>query len=201
MRMLLVAAALCRDQGSGSAVRLGNDNIEHARPPLGRVALRRAFPRARLAVGATATRIDLPRAWCARSVSSFCVALFCKTSGNTRTVQSQKKKRRAAERVATFHERNGRVYWMLDVRPWNEGEGNRTVRRRFLLTPRWAGRGFAARGRLDDSATNRRACSHCLHASDWIVIFEGVGRRRRRRRRRALGVQRRERGTLGALRA
>jgi len=90
--MLLVAAALYRDQGSGSAVRLGNDNIEHARPPLGRVALRRAFPRARFAVGATATRIDLPRAWCARSVSSFSVALFCKTSGNTRTVQSQKKK-------------------------------------------------------------------------------------------------------------
>jgi len=112
-----------------------------------------------------------------------------------------KKKRRAAERVATFHERNGRVYWMLDVRPRNGGEGNGTVRRRFLLTPRWAGCGFAARGRLDDSATNRRACSHCLHASDWIVIFEGVGRRRRRRRRRALGVQRRERGTLGALRA
>lgn len=36
--------------------------------------------------------VDLPRAWCARSVSSFCVALFCKTSGSTRTVQSQKKK-------------------------------------------------------------------------------------------------------------
>jgi len=42
--------------------------------------------------GATWIRVDLPRAWCARSVSSFCVALFCKTSGSTRTVQSRKKK-------------------------------------------------------------------------------------------------------------
>lgn len=30
--------------------------------------------------------VDLPRAWSARSVSSFCVALFCKTSGSSRTV-------------------------------------------------------------------------------------------------------------------
>lgn len=54
---------------------------------------------------------------------------------------------------------------------------------------------FDTRGRLDDSATNQRIHSHCLHASHWIVIFARVGRLRR-----ALCVQRRERGTFVALR-
>jgi len=56
---------------------------------------------------------------------------------------------------------------------------------------------FDVRGRLDDSATNQRVHSHCLHASHWIVIFARVGRLRRRR---ALCVQRRERGTFVAFR-
>lgn len=133
---------------------------------------------------------DLPRAWCARSVSSFCVALFCKTSGSTRTVQSRKKKTvarlseslRFAREMAESTEcatsatcnprggdgRGGRGYW--------------TVRRRFPSAPRRAACRFAGGGRLDDSAANRRPRSHCLHAPHWIVIFAGVGRRRRRRR-------------------
>lgn len=68
--------------------------------------------------------------------------------------------------------------------------------RRRRRSPRTS---LAAGGRLDDSAANQRARSHCLHASHWIVIFEGVGRRRRtrqRRRRRALCVQRREKGAI-----
>lgn len=48
----MIAAALRGGQGSGSAVRLGNDNIEHARPPLGRVVLRRAFLRGRVSPSA-----------------------------------------------------------------------------------------------------------------------------------------------------
>lgn len=194
--MPVVAAALRGGQGNESAVRLGNDNIEHARPP-------------RTVCGSTSTRVstaalqprgdwiavDLPRAWCARSVSSFCVALFCKTSGSTRTMQSRKKKRRAAERVATLRERNGRVYWMLDMQPRRGTEGYWTVRHRFPSAPRRAPPLLADAGRLDDSAANRRVPSHCLHASHWIVIFVGVGRRRPPRRRRcALCVQRRERG-------
>lgn len=85
----MAAAALHADQRSESAVRLGNDNIETRTTPPGRVALRRAFPRTAAFLGpryTTADGVDLPRAWSARSVSSFCVALFCKTSGSTRTV-------------------------------------------------------------------------------------------------------------------
>lgn len=64
----------------------------HDPPGLCVAALRRAFPRSRMRPWtATCIAVDLPRAWCARSVSSFCVALFCKTSGSTRTVRSRKK--------------------------------------------------------------------------------------------------------------
>lgn len=66
---------------------------------------------------------------------------------------------------------------MLDVQPRRGTEGYWTVRRRFPLAPRSAARRFAGGGRLDDSAANRRPRSHCLHASHWIVIFEGVERR------------------------
>lgn len=76
-------------QGNGSAVRLGNDNIQHAPTPPGHFDAR--FPRSAFDPAGVGPRPDLPRAWSARSVSSFCVALFCKTSGSSRTVQSQKK--------------------------------------------------------------------------------------------------------------
>lgn len=60
----------------------------HARPP-------RSDFDARFIVSPFTVRrcIDLPRAWCARSVSSFCVALFCKAYGNTRTVLQKKMSR------------------------------------------------------------------------------------------------------------
>lgn len=51
------------------------------------------------------------------------------------------------------------------------------MRRRFPSAPRQPARRLAADGRLDDSAANRRARSHCLHARDWIVIFVGARRR------------------------
>lgn len=66
---------------------------------------------------------------------------------------------------------------MLDVQPRRGTEGYWTVRRRFPSAPRSAARRFAGGGRLDDSAANRRPRSHCLHASHWVVIFEGAERR------------------------
>lgn len=124
--MPVVAAALRGGQGSGSAVRLGNDNIEHARPP-------------RTVCGSTSTRVSAaaftavrgyaPRRWLTSSlVRPECIILLRRVIlQNFREYPhgavAKKKNRRAAERVATLRERNGRVYWMPDVQPRRGTDG------------------------------------------------------------------------------
>lgn len=173
--MPAVAVALRGGQGSESAVRLGNDNIGHARPPRTCGTLTRVSTAA-FAPASCRNDVDLPRAWCARSVSSFCVALFCKTSGSTRTMWSRKKNvARPSKSLCLARE----MAESTECPTCSRGVGvARTVRRRFPPAPRRPTRRLADHGRLDDSGTNRRARSHCLHASHWIVIFVGARRRR-----------------------
>lgn len=64
----------------------------------------------------------------------------------------------------------------------------RTVRCRFPPAPLRSARRLADHGRLDDSGANRRARSHCLHASHWIVIFVVARRRRANRVHGAFGA-------------
>lgn len=116
--------------------------------------------------------VDLPRAWCARSVSSFCVALFCKTSGSTRTVQSRKKK--TVARLSESLRFTREMAESTECSTCGRQGGRRGTARCAAAFRRRRGRAarrLAGGGRLDDSAANRRARSHCLHASHWIVIF------------------------------
>lgn len=81
----------------------------------------------------------------------------------------------AAERVATLHDRNGRVYWIWDVPPSLVGvKDDRCIFPWIEIRSTW----LVPLTRLGDNAANPKLSNHCLHASHWIVIFEGARRRR-----------------------
>lgn len=103
-----------RGQRSESAVRLSNDNIEHTTPCCYACDEWQHQNRGWI-------QYDLPRASSARSVSSFCVALFCKTSGNSRT--QCKKNVQPNQSLCPTIEMAGRVYprWVLLGGPWGFG--------------------------------------------------------------------------------
>lgn len=108
----VVAAALRGGQGNESAVRLGNDNIEHARPPR---TLYGTLTRVSTAAFTRTRRLDEDVLRLTSSlVRPECIILLRRVIlQNFREYPHgavAKKKRRAAERVATLRERNGRVY-------------------------------------------------------------------------------------------
>lgn len=180
----MAVAALHAGQRSESAVRLGNDNIETRTTPPGRVALRRAFPRRPRFSGRV-----IPRPTALTYLEPgppgvyhpFASRYFAKLPGVPARCSRKKKPSRGRTTLNVSREK-----WpsLLNARRASAGSGERHGRERKAPPSLSVGargrapRRFAGRARLDDSAANPGARSHCLHASHWIVTSARVGERR-----------------------